>query len=124
MLDQKSKFRGNGRAHRGDIEFWRGVVTTWSGERGTLKAHCEAHGISSGSFYRWRQRLSAAPAVQTSRTAFVPLEIIDDQHASGSDQSSSSMTVTLANGLTIDLHDDFSPEAVVRLVAVLAPPTC
>jgi hypothetical protein len=41
-------------------QFWQMVIETWQTSRLSVSKFCKAEGLSEGSFYNWRKKLSAS----------------------------------------------------------------
>ncbi len=106
--------------------FWRGVIESYTPERGAVEAHCERLGVSMASFYRWRRKLGASGVARQRDRAFVQLEVVQDattsaagEQAAPAGAASMHMEVILPGRRVVRLSDDFDVQALSRLLPVL-----
>jgi len=89
--------------------FWRRLIARQASSRLTVGELCRQAGVSTASFYAWRQRLGASSSTGSS---LVPVRIAAESRGRESD---SEITVEL----TIQLADDSA-----QAVRVSIPPGC
>lgn len=79
----------------------------------------EATGESEStlSWWAWRFRRESVPESRLEQSAFVELELSDDEAPAGA-----GVEVVLANGLRLALHSGFDAETLRRAVDALEPP--
>jgi hypothetical protein len=90
--------------------FWRRLIARQASSRLTVGELCRQAGVSTASFYAWRQRLQA---VGSARSSLVPVRIIAESFGRGERGGE------IAVELTIQLADDSS-----QAVRVSIPPGC
>jgi len=87
--------------------FWRKLIAQQACSHLTVAELCQQAGVSSASFYAWRQRLKAPGGGTSLPSSLVPVRVVADQHGGGE--------------ITIELADIPSPTAAIR---VGIPPGC
>jgi len=73
--------------------FWRKLIARHESSRLTIGELCQQAGVSTASFYVWRQRLKP-PGGDTRQSSLVPVHIVADQRGGGE------ITVELAEAPT------------------------
>ena len=68
-------------------QFWQMVIETWQDSGMSVSKFCKAEGLSEGTFYNWRKRLSgrhSQPSKQTDSgsSAFIEVTMPKSDHAS------------------------------------------
>jgi transposase-like protein len=90
--------------------FWRRLIARQASSRLTVGELCRQAGVSTASFYAWRQRLRASGSA---RSSLVPVRITAESFGRGERDRE------IAVELTIQLSDDSS-----QAVRVSIPPGC
>jgi transposase-like protein len=62
--------------------FWRKLIARHESSRLTIGELCQQSGVSTASFYAWRQRLKQ-PGGDTRPSSLVPVHIVADQRGGG-----------------------------------------
>ncbi len=100
--------------------FWRDTVAAFAASGLSVRAFCEARGLTERKFYTWRKNLGLSPVTrptpvsETPPRAFVPVRVVADSVAE----------VTLPDGVTVRVPVSSDPAHVARLVAALRGATC
>jgi transposase-like protein len=113
--------------------FWRRVLQQFQQSGQSVRAFCEAHGLSEQSFYAWRRtiqerdrqstaksrresRSASNPVTGHGRPAFVPVSIA---------ASAAPLEVVLRDGCVVRVPAPFDAATLRQLLAVLAEaPSC
>ena len=90
---------------------WRRWIGQWQSSGLSIRAFCEQHHLSQGSFYAWRRVIQLRDAAAG---AFVPVQLVSDEPLPGC-----SYEVVLAGGLTLRVPRHFDVAALRQLLAVL-----
>ena len=115
--------------------FWRQVLARRKASGLSIRAYCEAHGLSEQNFYRWQRVLaerggcdsSRRPVRRTRRThqpkvetapLFVPFEV------GVTGMPGSALEVVLANGRVIRVRPGFDAPTLGQIVACLEGASC
>lgn len=85
----------------------------------SISAFCTREGVSSASFYAWRRRLAASPAVQPDPPLFVPLPF-DLAARPEETEPSHGFEIELPHRVRLRCGTAPEPEWLGRLVAALA----
>jgi Transposase len=85
----------------------------------SISAFCAREGVSSASFYAWRRRLAAAPAVRPDTPLFVPLPF-DPAPRPEETAPSHGFEIELLHHVRLRCVAAPEPEWLGRLVAVLS----
>ncbi|SRR6266436_615856 len=114
-------------------QFWRQVLARQQASGLTIRAYCEAHGLSQPNFYRWQRVLAERPdggaaprraprtrgaqgPPQDGLPLFVPLDIAAVSRAA--------LEVVLAEGRVVRVHPGFDTATLGQLVACLEGRPC
>jgi hypothetical protein len=62
--------------------FWRKLIARHESSHLTIFELCQQAGVSTASFYAWRQRLKS-PGGDTRQSSLVPVHVIADQRGGG-----------------------------------------
>jgi hypothetical protein len=117
-------------------QFWRRVLARRQASGLTIRAYCEAHGLSEHNFHRWQRVLaerpggrSAQPRAPTTKPAggpdaeavplFVPLNVDIATRATGS-----ALEVVLSSGRLIRVRPGFDAATLGQIVACLEGSSC
>jgi hypothetical protein len=106
---------------------WRRHVAAWRRSGQTVRAYCQAAGLSEPSFYGWRrvlaerqqvERARAVPDDQPSAPPFVPVRLIDGATDQGG------VEVCLRGGRVLRLSAGFSTQTLRAVLTVLEDLPC
>lgn len=61
------------------VAFWRRLIARQASSRLTVGELCRQAGVSTASFYAWRQRLKAATVI--TQSSLVPVRVVEDRGA-------------------------------------------
>ena len=117
------------------MQFWRQTLTRRQASGLSVRAYCEAHGLSEQNFYRWQRVLTEAPergsahrrAPRTRlaprpKTQTVPLFVPVDVDVASA--TATALEVVLADGRLIRVRPGFDPATLGQIVACLEGHTC
>ena len=100
-------------------QFWRDTIAAWRRSGQSVRAFCDARGVSEATFFARRRELAdqqpppgqtgPAPAPQ-----FVPVHVVPDP----------TIEVVLPSGVIVRAPAAADPSAVARLVAALGREPC
>ncbi|HUU17839.1 MAG TPA: transposase [Sedimentisphaerales bacterium] len=67
-------------------QFWQMVIETWQDSGMSVSKFCKAEGLSEGTFYNWRKRLSGRNSQQNKQadsrsSAFIEVAMPKNEHA-------------------------------------------
>lgn len=97
----------------GQESYWRIILARWRRSGLSVRAFCQAEGVSEPKFYSWRRALEA-PAQPP--PAFLPVDVVG---AAGVPPALAVIEVVLANGRCLRVRPGFDPHTLVTLVALL-----
>ena len=81
-------------------EFWMQRVNAWHQSGLSQKAWCDQQGVSPSQFSYWKRKLQAVHVnAENTPSAFVPAVLKDNMFPAR--ETSSSITVTFPNGVTV-----------------------
>ena len=114
---------------------WRQLLQRWRSSGLSVRALCQAPGLSEPSLYAWRrilaQRDAAAPAPRShvanpraARPAFVPVHVRADDRTEVNPPEEGCLEVLLAGQRVLRIRRGFDAATLQRLLAVLEPPAC
>ena len=91
------------------VAFWRKLIARQASSRLTVGELCRQAGVSTASFYAWRQRLNG-PDVATRQSSLVPVRVVADR----------------GGEITVELVDTATQAPLTRLptMRVAIPPGC
>ena len=105
-------------------EKWQQHLQSWRDSGLSQSAWCRQHDIKPNQFWYWRKKLDEAPQPVTTSThkedklsAFVP--VTPDSQAEAPIPATSSLTVSLPNGLTISGFDQANLKLAQQLIGLL-----
>jgi len=109
-------------------QHWRRHVAAWRRSGQTVRAYCQAAGLSEPSFYGWRRVLAerqrrAGPGqenldCQPSAPVFVPVRLIDEPKEPGA------VDLVLRGGRVLRLTAGFTTETLRAVLTVLEDLPC
>ena len=115
----------------GKERFWRDAILRWQRSGQTIRAYCDNHGLSEGSFHAWRRTIAererqaaGVPVVDGAGDlpAFVPLRVTGTPAASS---SISPLELVLGQGRVIRVPPGFDANTLRNLLVVLEEePSC
>ena len=100
-------------AARDRESYWRDALARWRHSGRSVKAFCQAEGVSTPAFYAWRRRLDQS---EPRRPAFVPVDVVADVPDPPVTQG---IEVVLANGRYLRVGPGFDPSTLVKLIDLL-----
>jgi transposase len=139
-----------GQRNHAKEQHWRRQVAGWRRSGDSVRAYCQAHGLSEQSFYQWRRVLAqrdahaaaGAPDAGAERAAsagarLTPgrIRVTDGTAATGAtspfvpvrlvpEAPSSAVEVVLRGGRVLRVADGFSVQALCQVVAALEELPC
>ena len=112
---------------------WRQLLQRWRSSGQSVRAFCQAHGLSEPSFYARRSILAerdaaaATPTVSTppaARPLFVPVHVRADGPAEVNPPEEACLEVLLSGQRVLRIRPGFDAATLQRLLAVLELPVC
>lgn len=94
-------------------EIWAERMARYRASSLTVKEFCLREGVSAPNFYQWKKKLGDTSA--SASPAFVPVSF--------SNQASSTVTLTLPGGATIELSDQLDQSSLQRIVGAVVAAT-
>ncbi len=97
-------------------QFWRMVIETWQDSGMSVSKFCKAEGLSEGTFYNWRKRLSGRYAQRNKQTdsspsAFIEVAMPKSDHAP--------LELVLSSGNTLRISSAADNKTLSNVISVL-----
>ena len=100
--------------------FWRKLIAGHESSRLTIGELCQQAGVSTASFYAWRQRLKP-PGGDTRQSSLVPVHIVADPRGSGEIKIEITETPTESPAIRVHIPSGCDEASIRRvLCAVLS----
>jgi hypothetical protein len=100
--------------------FWRKLIARHESSRLTIGELCQQAGVSTASFYAWRQRLKPSSG-DTRQSSLVPVHIVADQRGGGEITVEIPETPTESSAIRVHIPSGCEEVSVRRvLCAVLS----
>ena len=99
--------------------YWRMVLARWRRSGLSVRAFCQAEGVSQPSFYGWRRKLERADhnkSADHQKPAFLAVHVIPDE---AKEPATRAIEIVLANGRCLRVAPGFDPHTLVTLVDLL-----
>lgn len=102
--------------------YWRGAISRQAGSGLTVVEFCEREGVSTASFYQWRQRLreGSRPQGRSDRPLFVPVTL----EGLAERPRGPAVEVCRADGQVLRIFDGASRQTISDVLAVLEARPC
>lgn len=114
--------KGKARDERKEQQ-WRRAIREWRASGLSVRAYCDAHGLSEPSFYAWRRELERR---REAATAFVPVHVIGEQDRGGERCGSEkpvgadvAIELVLAGNRTVRVPPGFDAATLRQVLTVL-----
>ena len=114
-------------------QFWRRMLRRWRESGWTVRAFCDQHDLSEGSFYAWRRILAQRDqeAAQPQREsgaalpAFVQVNVAAEQSVPGdSAAAADGIEVVVGGGRLVRVRRGFDAALLRQVLRVLEEPAC
>jgi transposase len=92
---------------------WRRVLERWRRSDLSVRAFCQAEGVSEPSFYGWRRKLDQA---DRKKPEFLPVHVVTEE---AKEPATRGIEIVLANGRCLRVGPGFDPHTLVTLVDLL-----
>jgi hypothetical protein len=97
-------------------QFWQMVIETWQDSGMSISKFCKAEGLSEGTFYNWRKRLSGRRAqrngqADSSPSAFIEVAMPRSDHAA--------LELLLCSGNTLRISARADNKTLSDVISVL-----
>ncbi len=92
---------------------WRRVLARWRRSGLSVRAFCQAEGVSEPSFYGWRRKLDQG---DHKKPAFLPMHVITEE---AEEPATGGIEIVLANGRCLRVGPGFDPDTLVKVVDLL-----
>jgi len=97
-------------------QFWRMVIETWQDSGMSISKFCKAEGLSEGTFYNWRKKLSGARSqrnepAEPSPSAFIEIAMPKSNHAA--------LELVLSSGNTLRISSAADNKTLSNVISVL-----
>ena len=92
---------------------WQGVLGRWRRSGLSVRAFCQAEGVSAPSFYWWRRKLDR---VDHKTPAFLPVNVVTEAIK---EPATGGIEIVLANGRCLRVGPGFDPDTLVKVVDLL-----
>lgn len=96
---------------------WQARVKAWRRSGLSQREYCRRNHLSSSQFSYWKKSLE--PKVVQEPSAFVPVPLTMTPKMHKVNGSGSGLTVRLANGIGIELSDEFNSATLAQAVVAL-----
>src|SRR3954462_9589426 len=93
--------------------YWRTVLARWQRSALSVRAFCQAEGVSEPTFYLWRRKLDRN---QPKPPAFLPVHIVSEGDEPPMIRG---IEIVLANGRCLRVQRGFDPTTLVKLIDLL-----
>jgi transposase len=107
---------------------WRLHFARWRSSGLSVRAYCQAQGLSEPSFYAWRRLLSERPSdataargLEATTPAFIPVRLIDEPNPGA---AATTLEVVLRGGRVVRVTPGFRADTLRELVAALEERSC
>jgi transposase len=97
----------------GREQHWRAVLDRWRQSGLSVRAFCQAEGLSQPTFYWWRREILRR---DTPKPAFLPVRVVREDAAQ---RAGRGIEVVLANGRCLRVGPGFDPQTLVQVVDLL-----
>ncbi len=97
-------------------QFWQMAIETWQDSGMSVNKFCKAEGLSEGTFYSWRKRLSRRHSRRkeqssSSPSAFIEVAIPKSDHAA--------LELLLSSGHTLRISSTADNKTLSNVISVL-----
>ena len=97
-------------------QFWRMVIETWQSSGLSVSKFCKAEGLSEGSFYNWRKKLTAADSKHgkqdgSARPAFIEVSMPKNNHVA--------LELVLSSGNSLRISSGSDNKTLSSVISVL-----
>ena len=97
-------------------QFWQMVIETWQDSGMSISKFCKAEGLSEGTFYNWRKRLSGRHAQRKEPadprpSAFIEIAMPRSDHAA--------LELVLCSGNTLRISSGADNKTLSDVISVL-----
>lgn len=97
-------------------QFWQMVIETWQDSGMSVSKFCKAEGLSEGSFYNWRKRLSGRNSQRNKQTdsrssAFIEVAMPKSDHAA--------LELVLSSGSILRISSTADNKTLSDVISVL-----
>ena len=97
-------------------QFWQMVIETWQDSGMSVSKFCKAEGLSEGSFYNWRKRLSGRNSqrnkpADSGSSAFIEVAMPKSDHAS--------LELLLSSGNVLRISSAADNKTLSNVISVL-----
>ena len=97
-------------------QFWQMVIETWQDSGMPVNRFCKAEGLSEGTFYNWRKKLSGRHSQRkeqssSSPSAFIEVAMPKTNHAA--------LELLLSSGNTLRISSEADSKTLRNVITVL-----
>ena len=97
-------------------QFWQMAIKTWQDSGMSINKFCKAEGLSEGTFYNWRKRLSGRHSQRkeqssSSPSAFIEVAMPKSNHAA--------LELLLSSGNTLRISSEADNKTLSNVISVL-----
>jgi hypothetical protein len=97
-------------------QFWQMAIETWKQSGMSISKFCKAEGLSEGTFYGWRRRLSVRESQEAKQSpskpsAFIEVAMPKNDHAA--------IELVLSSGHTLRIRSAADNETLNNVLSVL-----
>jgi transposase len=92
---------------------WHRVLGRWRRSGLSVRAFCQAEGVSEPSFYWWRRKFDRA---DHKTPAFLPVHVVTEEVK---EPATGGIEIVLANGRCLRVGPGFDPDTLVKVVDLL-----
>ena len=97
-------------------QFWRMVFETWQDSGMSVSKFCKAEGLSKGTFYNWRKRLSGRHAQRNEPAEPSPSAFIEVAMPKSDDAP---LELVLSSGHTLRIGSTIDNKTLSNVISVL-----
>jgi len=97
-------------------QFWQMVIETWQDSGMSVSKFCKAEGLSEGTFYNWRKKLSGDQSQRNAHAdpsppAFIEIAMPKSNHAT--------LELVLCSGNTLRISSTADNKTLTSVISVL-----
>jgi len=97
-------------------QFWRMVIETWQDSGMSISKFCKAEGLSEGTFYNWRKRLSGHGSQRNNQADSSPSAFIE---VAMPKSNNAALELVLCSGNTLRISSTADNKTLSNVISVL-----
>jgi transposase-like protein len=97
-------------------QFWEMAIETWKNSGLSISKFCEAEGLSEGTFYGWRRRLSNDQSQESKQSKLKPAPFIE---VSMPKNDHAAIELLLSSGHTLRIRSSADSKTLSNVISAL-----